>query len=238
MPGNGGIGRLAAVKMGGLAMGFARSFVYKGAVSAPRTGYKLALLLVVTLVVIGLDQWTKFGVLRELTTAFEGKETNGERMRVMFSDAPAAGNDELHYQQKRSITVSPNFFRLRYAENPGAAWGLFRTLPEAIRGPLFHIVSIGAVILISFYFSQLSGNNPKERWALWGLPLVLGGALGNYVDRIARGFVIDFLEAHWFDKVAWPSFNVADAAICVGVGMLVLDAFVRREEKHATPVGG
>jgi signal peptidase II len=62
---------------------------------------------------------------------------------------------------------------------------------------------------------------------------VLGGALGNYVDRIARGFVIDFLEAHWFDKAAWPSFNIADAAICVGVGMLVVDAFVRREEKVA-----
>ena len=160
-----------------------------------------------------------------------GAGTTSERLRVMFSDAPTAPPDTLHYAQKRSITVSPSFFRLRYAENPGAAWGLFRTLPEAVRGPLFHIVSLAAVILITYYFAQLTGTDPKERWALYGLPLVLGGALGNYVDRIARGFVIDFLEAHWFDKAAWPSFNVADAAICVGVGMLMVDAFVRREEK-------
>jgi signal peptidase II len=197
---------------------------------------KLLLLLGVTLGIIAADQWTKYLVLRDLTFAFDGKETVGSRLKVMFSDAPEARPDELHYTQKRSITVSENFFRLRYAENPGAAWGLFRNLPENIRGPLFHVVSLGAVILISFYFAQLSGKDPKERWALWGLPLVLGGALGNYADRIARGFVIDFLEAHWFDKVAWPSFNIADASICVGVGMLIVDAFVRREEKHPKTV--
>jgi len=194
------------------------------------TRSKLLLLLGVAVVIIGLDQWTKFLVLRELTTAMDGATTRAEQLRVMFSNAPGPANP-LHYEQKRSITVSENFFRLRYAENPGAAWGLFRNLPEEVRGPLFHIVSLAAVILISFYFAQLTGADPKERWALYGLPLVLGGALGNYVDRIARGFVIDFLEAHWFDKVAWPSFNVADAAICVGVGMLVVDAYVRREEK-------
>jgi signal peptidase II len=106
-------------------------------------------------------------------------------------------------------------------------------LPEAVRGPLFHLVSIGAVILISYYFMKLSGANPAEKWALWGLPLVLGGAIGNYADRLARGFVVDYFEAHWFDKASWPVFNIADSAICVGVGMLVLDAFVRREKKDS-----
>ena len=67
------------------------------------------------------------------------------------------------------------------------------------------------------------------------LPLVLGGAIGNYIDRIARAFVIDFLEAHWYDKAAWPSFNVADAAIVVGVGLLMVDAFVRKETPTETP---
>jgi signal peptidase II len=194
---------------------------------------KILLLVVAAVVIIGLDQWTKYLVLRDLTMAFEDTNTTAERLKVMFSAAPDAPPDFLHYAQRRSITVSENFFRLRYAENPGAAWGLFRSLPEHFRGPLFHVVSIAAVILISYYFGQLTGKDPKERWALYGLPLVLGGALGNYVDRIARGFVIDFLEAHWFDKAAWPSFNIADAAICVGVGMLVVDAFVRREEKVA-----
>jgi signal peptidase II len=49
------------------------------------------------------------------------------------------------------------------------------------------------------------------------------------MDRLARGFVVDFIEAHWFTKATWPSFNVADTAICIGVGMLVLDALVRRD---------
>ncbi len=194
---------------------------------------KYILLLSVALGVIVLDQWTKYLVVRELTTRMDGLPTLGERLSSMYGDPPPQGLDGLHYRSKRFIEVSPSFFRLRYAENPGAAWGLFRTLPPHIRGPLFHVVSIGAVVLISWYYSRLSGKDPQEKWALWGLPLVLGGAIGNYIDRVARAFVIDFLEAHWYDKAAWPSFNVADSAIVVGVGLLLVDAFVRKEVPQA-----
>jgi len=194
---------------------------------------KYIVLLVVTLGIIALDQWTKYLVVRDFTILFDGVPTLGERLRAMYSSAPPEGLDGMHYHPKRSLTISEDFFRIRYAENPGAAWGLFRNLPEDVRGPLFHVVSIGAVILISYYFMKLSGSDPAEKWALWGLPLVLGGAIGNYVDRLARGFVVDYLEAHWYDKASWPVFNIADSAICVGVGMLVLDAFVRREKKDS-----
>jgi signal peptidase II len=191
---------------------------------------KYLLLLTVALGVIVLDQWTKYLVVHELTTRFDDRPTVGERLSAMYGEPPPQGFDGLHYRPKRYIEVSESFFRLRYAENPGAAWGLFRTLPPHIRGPLFHVVSIAAVVLISWYFRKLSGKDPQEKWALWGLPLVLGGAIGNYIDRIARAFVIDFLEAHWFDKATWPSFNVADSAIVVGVGLLMVDAFVRKDE--------
>jgi signal peptidase II len=194
----------------------------------------------VALGVIVLDQWTKYLVVRELTTRFDDRPTLGERLSAMYGEPPPQGYDGLHYRSKRHIELFPSFFRLRYAENPGAAWGLFRSLPPHIRGPLFHVVSLGAVVFISWYFSKLSGKDPKERWALWGLPLVLGGALGNYIDRLARAFVIDFLEAHWYDKAAWPSFNVADSAIVVGVGLLLVDAFVRKEtptERKSAPLG-
>ncbi|PTL84600.1 signal peptidase II [Vitiosangium sp. GDMCC 1.1324] len=190
---------------------------------------KYLLLLTVALGVIVLDQWTKYLVVRELTTRFDDRPTLGERLSAMYGEPPPQGFDGLHYRSKRYIEVSPSFFRLRYAENPGAAWGLFRSLPPNVRGPLFHVVSIGAVVLITWYFTRLSGKDPKERWALWGLPLVLGGAIGNYIDRLARAFVIDFLEAHWYDKATWPSFNVADSAIVLGVGLLLVDAFVRKE---------
>jgi signal peptidase II len=195
---------------------------------------KYLILIVLALGVIVLDQWTKYLVVGELTTRFDDRATLGERLKAMYGEPPPPGFDGLHFRSKRHIEVSPDFFRVRYAENPGAAWGMFRNLPANVRGPLFHVVSIGAVILIAYYFTKLSGTAREERWALWGLPLVLGGALGNYIDRIARSFVVDYLEAHWYDKATWPSFNVADAAICVGVGMLLVDAFVRKEKPKDT----
>lgn len=194
---------------------------------------KLAILLSVSLAVIALDQWSKYLVLRDLTGRFIGLSSTNERLSAMYSEAPPLGGDGYHFRPNRWITVSDKFLRLRYAENPGAAWGLFRGLPENVRLPLFHLVSIGAVLLITYYFMRLSGKDPAERWALYGLPMVLGGAIGNYIDRIARGFVIDYIEAHWMDQASWPSFNIADSAICIGVGMLVLDTFVRRERKNA-----
>jgi signal peptidase II len=196
---------------------------------------KYVVLVSVALALVAADQWTKYVVLRELTHALDAREDLGGRLGVFLGAAPEAGYDGLHFDNKRSVVLSESFFRLRYAENPGAAFGLFRGLPEHLRGPLFHLVSLGAVVLIAFYFRQLTGAS-NEKWAFWGLPLVLGGAVGNYIDRLARGFVIDFLEAHWFDKAAWPSFNVADSAICVGVGLLVVDALVRKEVKPSPAV--
>jgi signal peptidase II len=191
---------------------------------------KYVLLIAVTAFVIVLDQWTKYVMLRELTTAFDSAPTLGARLGVFTSSAPQAGSDRYHFDPKRTITVIEGYFQFEYAENPGAAFGLFRTVPEGLRGPLFHLVSIGAVILILHYFRKLTGGR-EEVWALSGLPLVLGGAVGNYLDRLARGFVIDFLGALWHGRPAWPTFNVADSAICVGVGLLVIDSFVRKEKK-------
>ena len=187
---------------------------------------KYVWLAAIALTVIVFDHWTKFVVLEKLTTAFDGAPS---RLAVYFSSAPAPGFDSYHFRPKEQVVLSDNFFRFRYAENPGAAFGLFRTVPDHLRAPLFHLVSLGAVILIVFYFSKLKGDK-KEIWAKWGLPLVLGGAIGNYIDRLARGFVVDFLEAHWFEQAYWPAFNLADSAIVVGVGLLVIDSFVRKEE--------
>jgi signal peptidase II len=199
---------------------------------------KIIRLVALAALVVVLDQWVKYLVMGNLTTAFDGRATLGEKLKTFYSNAPAEGWDGLHYRPKKAVTVSENFLRIRYAENPGAAWGLFRTLPERVRGPMFHLVSLGAVILITSYFLRLTGDR-AEVWARWGLPLVLGGAIGNYVCRLARGFVIDFIEAHWFSNphLVWPSFNVADSAICIGVGMLIVDSFVRRDRKADAPVG-
>jgi len=197
---------------------------------------KLVILYACALALVLVDQWVKYDMVATLTTRFDGLGTVGARLAALYGPAPTPGWDGLHFRPKRSIVFSPDFLMLRYAENPGAAFGLFRRLPPGARGPLFHLVSIGAVVLITAYYLRLKGAR-EERWALVGLPLVLGGALGNWVDRLARGFVIDFVEAHWKEVYTWPSFNVADSAIVVGVILLLIDGIVRRERK-ATPAAG
>lgn len=109
------------------------------------------------------------------------------------------------------------------AKNKGGAWGLLQNQPEKIRKPFFVIVSLLAIVFIVSLYRRLS---PKQVALKWGLPLVLGGALGNLVDRVRYGYVIDFIDfqATW-DNLPhhWPTFNVADIAICVGVALMALD---------------
>ena len=197
---------------------------------------KLVVLYVSALALVLVDQWVKYEMVGRLTTRFDGLPSVSERLGALYGPAPAPGWDGLHFRPKRPIVFSEDFLMLRYAENPGAAFGLFRRLPPGARGPLFHLVSIGAVVLITVYYLRLKGTK-QEIWALIGLPLVLGGAIGNWVDRLARGFVIDFIEAHWKDVYTWPSFNVADSAIVVGVILLLIDGMVRRERRAPAQPG-
>jgi len=194
---------------------------------------KLAVLYVSAFALVLVDQWVKYEMVARLTTRFEGVPSVSARLGALYGPAPGPGWDGLHFRPKRPIVISEDFLMLRYAENPGAAFGLFRRLPPGARGPLFHLVSIGAVVLITVYWLRLRGTK-QEIWALIGLPLVLGGAIGNWVDRLARGFVIDFIEAHWKDVYTWPSFNVADSAIVVGVVLLLIDGMARKDRKPAT----
>ena len=199
----------------------------------PALARKLVVLYVSALALVLVDQWVKYEMVERLTTRFDALPSVSARLGALYGPAPAPGWDGLHFRPKQPIVFSQDFLMLRYAENPGAAFGLFRRLPPGARGPLFHLVSIGAVVLITVYYLRLRGTK-EERWALVGLPLVLGGAIGNWVDRLARAFVIDFIEAYWKDVYTWPSFNVADSAIVVGVILLLIDGVVRRERKTAT----
>ncbi|MCI0569910.1 MAG: signal peptidase II [Myxococcaceae bacterium] len=192
---------------------------------------KYAILVAVSLAVVFLDQWTKYVAVRELTSQLDGQDTLSGRLAAFYGNPPPEGAGGLHFRPVRSVTVVESFLRFRYAENKGAAWGMFRNLPEQVRVPFFHVIILGAVVLIIAYYRKLDASDPAQRWALWGLPLVLGGAVGNYIDRLSRGFVVDYIQAHWFDRAYFPSFNVADSAITVGVGLLLLDGFLRRESR-------
>jgi signal peptidase II len=115
-----------------------------------------------------------------------------------------------------------NFFALTYVRNSGSAFGLLARYDPAVLRIFFPAVTVLAVVLLVWYLSRLPASQPLT---LWGVCLVIGGAVGNGIDRFRIGQVIDFLDVHWYDVYHWPAFNVADSAICVGVGLLVLDAF-------------
>ncbi len=122
-----------------------------------------------------------------------------------------------HLELYESIKLIP-FFQLTYVRNTGAAFS-FLAQAGGWQRWFFIILSISASIAICYWLK----NMPKDRhWESAAWALVLGGALGNLIDRIAYGYVIDFLDAyyqHWH----FPAFNVADSAITIGVGMLLID---------------
>ena len=141
-----------------------------------------------------------------------------------------------------SILLIQKHLTLTLAYNKGGAWGLLQDSSELVRLPFFLAVSVLAVLFIVSLYGKLA---PGQNALKWGLPLVLGGALGNLSDRITRSSVIDFIDyrAEWvlgmnklIAKLAkgwaltdhWPTFNVADIAICIGVGLMAVDMFTSR----------
>lgn len=118
-----------------------------------------------------------------------------------------------------TVAVLPGLFNLTYVRNTGAVFGLFRSLPDPWRGLLLTLVPLAAVL---FVIVMALRTSPERWWPLAALGLILGGAIGNLVDRIRFGSVVDFLDVY-VGEYHWPAFNLADSAICVGVGLLILD---------------
>lgn len=115
--------------------------------------------------------------------------------------------------------------------NPGGAWGIFGDKPDYIRLPFFFLISAVAVVFVISLHRKLE---PKQTALKWALPLLLGGALGNLIDRIRHKSVIDFLEFSITkgaeDAFKWPTFNVADIWIVAGVILMAIDMFTPRKK--------
>lgn len=113
------------------------------------------------------------------------------------------------------IPVIPGFFNLIHVHNPGGAFGVFAAQSSGLRGVLFIAIACGAMGLILYLYR----NTPKEYpLLLSGLALIFGGALGNLLDRLRLGKVVDFIDLY-ISQWHWPAFNVADSAITVGMGI-------------------
>jgi len=130
-----------------------------------------------------------------------------------------AGNETLTVQN-RQIEVIPDYFHFRYTRNPGAAFSFLADAGESVRRPFFIIVSLIAVIVIFFILRR---TPPDRRLLILALSLIVGGAVGNLIDRFAYGWVIDFIDWHFKRDYTWPTFNIADAAITGGIIMMAID---------------
>jgi signal peptidase II len=144
------------------------------------------------------------------------------------------------------LTLIDKHLMLTLAYNEGGAWGLLSDASETIRRPFFFAVSVLAVLfIVSLYSKLVKGQHSLT----WGLPFVLGGALGNLSDRVTRNSVVDFIDyraewvlamnrgiakalklvgRNWGLTDHWPTFNIADVAICIGVGLMAVDMFTSR----------
>lgn len=176
--------------------------------------------------------WVIFGIVSVLCAAADlGSKAwaLGRLSRTVHSPPPLCTPPPglSHYLPQRAATeplvLIRNYLDFSYAENCGGAWGLLHGASESLRKPFFLLVSIGAVAFIVYLFRTLERGQTLMKWAL---PLVLGGAFGNLWDRVARGFVVDFIHAHWQGRYHWPTFNVADITISVGIGLMVLEYLV------------
>lgn len=130
-------------------------------------------------------------------------------------------------------TVIPGFLDITHIQNPGVAFGVFSQQPSDMKQVLLMAVSFLAVCLI-FYFYHKSVH--ESRAMMSAFALIFGGAVGNLIDRVRIGQVIDFIDVYLHD-MHWPAFNVADSAISVGVAVLLFfvifkkpELFLNREE--------
>lgn len=131
-----------------------------------------------------------------------------------------------HFRPYETMSLISGFFSLTFVKNTGAAFGILATAHPGFRIPFFTIVPVIALLAISYIFRKLPDTDLKLSSAL---SLVMGGAIGNLIDRLRLGYVIDFLDFHWRYQYHFPAFNVADAAICLGVGVLMLDLATRHD---------
>ncbi len=147
-------------------------------------------------------------------------------LAVLLTDQWTKGIITRNFDVHQSRTVIGNLFDLTYVRNSGAAFGLFASVDSSIKAIILNSVAVLVFIVVSAY--ALRSSHKSVRLQV-GFSLILGGAVGNLLDRVRFGYVVDFLDFS-VSGHHWPAFNVADSAICIGVGLLFLDMLGSEEE--------
>jgi signal peptidase II len=197
-----------------------------------------------TLALIGLVVAVILGVAADLgTKAWAIENLSGRRITPMVTEVCEPG--ETGFMQMDRVRQPPivfvdGFFELRYAENCGAAFGFMNTWSSVAKRVVFIPVALGAVLVLGFLYVSGRGG----RFLMAAVPLIIAGAIGNFVDRLRFGYVVDFIRffgesPHWLEwalgpRWEYPTFNVADIEITLGVAFLLIDGWLEgRRERHA-----
>ncbi len=127
-----------------------------------------------------------------------------------------------------SHRLLPGFFSFTHLQNRGAAFGLFADSDSSVVQGFLIAFSIAALLLVLF----LLWRGVTSAWSGWGLGLILGGALGNLIDRLRAGSVVDFLDFH-LGRYHWPAFNLADSAVVIGAIALMIEVLRSRPSRDS-----
>ena len=123
-----------------------------------------------------------------------------------------------NYRLGESLVIIDNFFNITYVRNFGAAFGFLSDTNHLFRDIFFLLVPPILMITIVWIIKDTKKDNVIQQIAL---SLILGGAIGNYIDRLHFGYVVDFLDFHYKNIMSWPTFNLADSFIVIGVSILI-----------------
>jgi len=127
----------------------------------------------------------------------------------------------------KTVEIIPGFFNLIHVRNTGGAFGIFGGEKGPLGSVLFVVASLVAVGILVVLFLRVKEH---EKTLAFSLALLLSGAIGNLLDRLSYGEVIDFLDFH-VSLYHWPAFNVADSAISIGIGLMALELLIKEHEK-------
>jgi len=133
---------------------------------------------------------------------------------------------QAHMALYESIAIIPNYLDITYTLNPGAAFSMLADAPPWLRKMFLLSMACAAIIVLAVIIVR--ADRPSISSVAFAL--ILGGAIGNLIDRAVRGRVIDFMRAHYYD-LNYPIFNVADSAISIGVALIILTAFFGSDEE-------